>query len=158
MSKLSPSEIYEDFISKKIDKSKASELLMSLIENPLELDNQSRISCLKFLGLICSKEENVFFFLENLLLSDLNDIVRGNAANIIIRNFPEQALKPIKWALEHDESDFCLISIIKSIEKTKYQKLKFLLKSIEYVGFEDKIFFPFGKYQTINLSNNNIDN
>lgn len=156
--RLSPKEIYEDFKIKIIDKSKASELLISLIENPLELDSRTRIISVKFLGLIGSKEENVFFFLENLLLSDLNELVRGNAASIIIRNFSDQAVEPIKWALEHEESEFCIIHIIKALEKTKNEKLRLLLKSIEYVDFEGKIFFPFGTYPTINLSNKNIDN
>jgi len=158
MSTLSPKEIYEDFKKKKLDKSKASELLISVIENPLELDNRTRMLSVKFLGLIGSKEESVYFFLENLLISDLNELVRGNAASIIIRNFSDQALEPIKWALNHEESELCIILIIKTLEKTNNLKLKSLLKTIEYIDFEGKIFFPFGPYPIINLSSSNIDN
>ncbi|MFW9878635.1 MAG: leucine-rich repeat domain-containing protein [Candidatus Thorarchaeota archaeon] len=157
MSTLPPKEIYKDFITKKLDKNKASELLISIIENPLELDNRNRISSVKFLGLIGSKEDNVYFFLENLLISDLNELVRGHAARIIIRNFSHQAIEPIKWALKHEKSESCIILIIKELEKTNNLKLKLLLKSIDYVDFEGNIIFPFGAYPIINLSNNNID-
>ena len=157
MSELSPQEIYKDFRARILDSSKASELLISLIENPLELDNRSRILSVKFLGLIDSKEDKVFNFLENLLISDLNEQVRGNAASIIIRNFPSQALEPIKWALKHEKSESSLILIIKALEKTNNPDLKSLLKSIEYIDYEGKIFFPFGTYPIINLSSRNID-
>jgi Leucine-rich repeat (LRR) protein len=158
MSILSPKEIYENFKNKKLDKSKASELLISVIDNPFELDNRTRVSSVKFLGLIGSKEESLYFFLENLLISDLNELVRGHAASIIIRNFSDQALEPIKWALKHEKSESCIILIIKELEKTNNLKLKSLLKTIEYLDFKGKIFFPFGTYQIINLSSNNIDN
>ena len=65
MIKLSPKEIYEDFKKNSIDKSKASELLASLIENPLEIDNRGRDKCVTYLGLIDSKENSIFFLLEN---------------------------------------------------------------------------------------------
>ncbi|MHA2281375.1 MAG: leucine-rich repeat domain-containing protein [Promethearchaeota archaeon] len=158
MLKLSPKEIYKDFKKKKINKDKASELLISLIENPLELDNRVRNFCIKLIGLIGSKEKNVFFFLENLLISDLNELVRGNAAAVIINNFYDYALEPIKWALQHEKSETSMVLIIKSLEKTHILKLKSLLKDIEYVDFEGQTFFPYGIYQNINLSSRNIDN
>jgi Leucine-rich repeat (LRR) protein len=157
MSTLSPKEIYGDFKKRNLDKSKASELLISVIENPLESDTRIRVSSIKFLGLIGSKEKKVYFFLENLLISDLNEIVRGNAASIIIKNFPEQAFEPIKWALKYEKSESCIILIIKALENTKNIKLKSLLKTIDYIEFKEKIFFPFGTHPTINLSSSYVD-
>ena len=158
MSAISPKEIYENYKQKNLDKSEASDLLISVIENPIEKNIHSRISSVKFLGLIGSKDQNIYFFLENLLISDFNELVRGNAASIIIKNFPEQAIKPIKWALKHEKSESCIILIIKALEKSGNPELKSLLKSIEYINFEGKLFFPFGVYQIINLSSKNIDN
>ncbi|MFX0082219.1 MAG: leucine-rich repeat domain-containing protein [Candidatus Hodarchaeota archaeon] len=158
MSVLAPNKIYGDFKKKKLDKSKASELLISVIDNPLELDNRTRISSVKFLGLIGSKEERIYFFLENLLISDLNEIVRGHAASIIIRNFSNRAFEPIKWVLKHEKSDFCVIMIIRALEKTNNLQLKSLLNTIEYIDYKGRIFFPFGSYPIINLSSSNIDN
>ena len=128
MSTIKPKEIYENFKQKNLDKSKASELLISVIENPIELDVRTRISSVKFLGLIGSKEENVYFFLENLLISDLDEKVRGTAASIIIRNFPNKALEPIKWALNHEKSESSIILIIKELEKSNNSELKTLLR------------------------------
>ncbi len=158
MLRLSPKEIYKDFKTTKINKDKASELLISLIENPLELDNRERNLCIELIGVIGSKEKNVFLFLENLLISDLNDLIRGNAAMIIISNFPEHALEPIKWALRHEESETSIVLIIKALEKSGDLKLRSLLKDVEYVEVEGKFFFPYGNFQSINLSSRNIIN
>lgn len=157
MSTLSPKEIYGDFKQKNLDRSKASELLISVIENPFEVDTHTRISSVKFLGLIGSKEENVYFFLENLLISDLNELVRENAASIIISNFPDEAFEPIQWALKHEKSESCIIFIIKALEKTNNKKLKLLLKNLNYIKFKDKFVFPFGTNPIVNLSSNNIE-
>jgi len=157
MSTLSPKEIYGDFIQKNLDRSKASELLISVIENPFEVDTHTRISSIKFLGLIDSREKKIYFFLENLLISDLNDLVRGNAASIIISNFPDNAFEPIQWALKHEKSEACIILIIKALEKTDNLNLKSLLKNLKYIKFKEKFVFPFGTNQIINLSSNNIE-
>jgi Leucine-rich repeat (LRR) protein len=157
MSILSPKEIYGDFKKRNLDKSKASELLISVIENPLEVDTHTRISSVKFLGLIGSKEEKIYFFLENLLISDFNDLIRGNAASIIIRNFPDEALKPIQWALKHETSETSIILIIRALEKSDNKQLKLLLKTLKYIKFKDKFVFPFGSDPIINLSSNNIE-
>jgi len=158
MIKLSPKEIYEDFKIKIIDRSKASELLASLIENPLEFDNRVRNKCLTYLGLINSRENYIFFLLENLLVSDLDDLVRGNAASVIISNFTNLAFEPIRWALQHEDSETSINLIIKALQKTKNSKLRSLLNTIEYVDFEGKILLPFGTEQIINLSSQNIVN
>ena len=158
MLRLSPKEIFEDFERKKINKDKASELLMSLIENPIELDSRERNFCIKLIGLIGSNEKNIFFFLENLLISDLNELVRGNSACVLINNFSDYAIEPIKWALRHEESETSIVLIIRALEKTDNLKLKSLLKDVEYVDIEGKIFFPYGTHQSINLSSRNIDN
>lgn len=155
---LTPQEIYTDFKAKNLDSSKASELLTLLIENPVELNNPNRILSVKFLGLIGSKEDKVFNFLENLLMSDLHELVRGNAARVLIRNFPEKAATPIKWSLKNEKSEECITLIIKSLEKSNNKELKSLLDLIEYVDFKGNIFFPFGVNPIINLSSKSIDN
>jgi HEAT repeat protein len=120
---LSPEEIFKDFKKKKISKSKASELLISIIENSHEMNERVRSKCIRFIGLIGSKEKNVFLFLENLLISDLNELTRGNAATIIIQNFSDYALEPIKWALQHEQSETSLVLIIKALERINDLKL-----------------------------------
>jgi len=158
MSLLSPYKIYKDFKNKKLDKNQALSLLISLIDDIHDYDDRTRIMGIKFLELMKTKDEKIFNFLENLLISDLNEQIRGQAAQILIFSFPEKALKPIIWALKHDTADSCLIQIIKSIEKYSNKKLKSALKSIQYVNFKDSIFFPSEFYPLINLNNKNIDN
>ncbi|MHA2037547.1 MAG: leucine-rich repeat domain-containing protein [Promethearchaeota archaeon] len=158
MLRLSPKEIYEDYQNKKVSKDKASELLISLIENHLELNNHLRNLCIELIGAIESKERKVFLFLENLLISDLNELVRGNAATIIIKNFSNYALEPIKWALQNEESETSLVLIIKALEKTECLKLKSLLNDVNYVKINGNIFFPYGNFQNINLSSRNVEN
>ncbi|MHA2119821.1 MAG: leucine-rich repeat protein [Promethearchaeota archaeon] len=157
MSRISPTNIYKDFENNKLERSKASELLISLIENPSDISNKNRILAVKFLGIIGSKEEQIFSSLENLLISDLDELVRGNAARVIIRNFSTRALEPIKWALKHENSESSLILIINALETTKALKLKGLLEGIEFVEFEGNVFFPYGSNSTLNLSSNSID-
>lgn len=155
---LTPIKIYEDFKNKILNKNQASDLLISVIDDIHDNDDKTRILSLKFLGLIYPKGEKVFNFLENLLISDLNDQVRGQAASVIIFNFPERAIKPISWVLKHDNNSFCLVQIIKLLEKISNEKLKSLLKIVKFVNFEGNIFFPSKDYPIINLNNNNIDN
>lgn len=158
MSVLTPIKIYEDFKNKIIDKNQASDLLISLIDEIYDNDDNTRILGVKLLGLIKSKSEKVFNFLENILISDLNDQLRGQVAKTIIFNFPERAIKPIFWVLKHDNDSFCIFQIIKSLEKTSDDKLKALLKIRQFVNFEGNIFFPSRFYPLINLNNRNIKN
>ena len=158
MSLLSPNKIYKDFKNKKLDKNQALSLLISLIDDIHEYDDKTRIMGIKFLELMKTKDEKIFNFLENLLISDLNEQIRGQAAHTLIFNFPEKAIKPIIWALKYDTADSCLIQIIKAIEKFSNKKLKSVLKKIQYVNFKGSIFFPLEFYPLINLNNKNIDN
>jgi Leucine-rich repeat (LRR) protein len=158
MSRVSPNKIYDDFRQGKLTKSQASDLLMSLVENTIERDAESKIVAFKLLVLIGANEEKVFKFLEHLLVSDLDDLVRGNAANVIINIFSDLAFEPIKWALLHEESETSIILIIKALIKTNNLKLKSLLNTNEYVEYEGKIILPFGTEQIINLSCQNIIN
>ncbi|MHA2391707.1 MAG: leucine-rich repeat domain-containing protein [Promethearchaeota archaeon] len=156
MSRLTPTTIYKDFKQNKLDKSKASELLISLMENVKEKESKSRIVIIKLLGLIGSKEKRIFNFLENLLISDLNEYVRGNAGSIIIEIFPHQAYEPIKWALNHEKSENCLNLVIKSLEITDDLKLKSILETIKYVRINGKIYFPSEYHSILYLHNKNV--
>ncbi len=157
MSILSPNKIYTDFKNNKLDKNQALSLLISLIDDIHDYDDNTRIMGIKFLKLFNTKDEKIFNFLENLLISDLNEYIRGQAARTLIFNFSERAIKPIKWALKHDKADSCLIQIIKSIEKFSNRNLKSVLKKIQYVNFKDTIILPSKFYPAINLNNKSID-
>lgn len=158
MSRVSPNNIFDDFRKDKLTKSQASDLLMSLVENTIKQDTESKIVSIKLLGLIGANDEKIFKFLELLLISDVDDLVRGNAASVIIKNFSDLAFEPIKWALLHEESETSIILIIEALNKTNSLNLKSLVKTFEYVEYEGKIYLPFGTERIINLSNQNIVN
>ena len=142
MSILSPNKIYTDFKNNKLDKNQALWLLISLIDDIQEYDDNTRLRGIKYLELFDIRDVKIFNFLENLLISDLNEHIRGQAARILIFRFPERAFKPIKWVLKHEKADSCLIKIIKSIEEFCDENLKSILKKIQYVNIKGKIIFP----------------
>ena len=91
MSSQTPNKIYESFKNNILDETRASELLISLIENGSDKNYRIQVLSLKLLGLIGSNKNFVFNFLENLLISDLDEYIRGKPASFIITNFPEKA-------------------------------------------------------------------
>ncbi|MFX1568260.1 MAG: leucine-rich repeat domain-containing protein [Promethearchaeota archaeon] len=154
---LSPYIIYKDFKNGRINKKRALDLLISLIENDLEHQEKTRILAIKFLGLLHPKEKRIFDFIENILISDLNEYMREQAANILIRYYPDRAAKPIAWVLKNEkESDFTC-SLIKSIEKTASDYLKSVLKIKKYVNFHGSIIFTSDSEKLINLNSKNIN-
>ncbi|MFX0082153.1 MAG: leucine-rich repeat domain-containing protein [Candidatus Hodarchaeota archaeon] len=106
---LKPDKIYKDYLKNKLDKSSATKLLFSLIENSEK--EKIRADCIKELGRIEAKDSQTFKFLENLLISDSSEIIRNSAALALRNNFFDKILEPMKWALIHEESSFCLNTI-----------------------------------------------
>ncbi|MFX1311184.1 MAG: leucine-rich repeat domain-containing protein [Promethearchaeota archaeon] len=106
---LSPEKIYQEYSKNNLDKPSATKLLLSLIEN--SDSNRIRIDSLKQLGHIGIADNNVFKFLENLLISDSSLKVRNTAALILKDLFIDKAFGPMKWALMHEESPLCLETI-----------------------------------------------
>ena len=157
MAKLIPIKIYEDFKNNKLSKSKASELLISVIENSNEKNYRTQILSIKLLGLLNPKDYSIFSFLENLLISDSNDLIRGNAARILINNFPNDAIDPITWTLRNETSEACVILIIKALEKVQYTELKRLLKIKPYINLKGDISFPKENSRILNLNSKSIE-
>ncbi len=157
MTELSPYKIYEDYKDRKIDKERAFDLLISLINDDYGYEEKIRVLGIKYFGLIHPTSKKNYDFIENILISDLNDHMREHAAKVLIQNYPEKAIKPITWMLKSEKADNCLFSIIKSIEKSENNKLKAVLKTKKYVSFEGNIIFPIDSNTIINLNNKNID-
>ena len=106
---LTPDRIYKDFLKNNLDKHSAAKLLLSLIENS---DNDKiRVECIKEIGRIGIKDNHTFKILENLLISDSNEVIRNTAALTLGKNYLEKILEPMKWALIHEDSPLCLNTI-----------------------------------------------
>lgn len=122
---LFPQKIYKDFRSQIIQKSRAIDLLILLIE---KIDDDStRKECIEILNKIGVKHNRVFKILENILISDSDENLRYAAAKVIKNKFLNKALTPFLWALQHESSYDCLITIIKSLEEINDDKTDSLL-------------------------------
>ncbi|MHA1932558.1 MAG: HEAT repeat domain-containing protein, partial [Promethearchaeota archaeon] len=122
---LTPNAILQDLQNKDLDKQSAIELLSALVDNAENVD--TRIESLKTLNRIQFDDEKSFRFLEHLLISDLNEEVRNLTCQVLQNHYHEKALDPMIWALEHELSLNCLITIISMIAKTENQKSKSIL-------------------------------
>ncbi|MCK4779413.1 MAG: HEAT repeat domain-containing protein, partial [Candidatus Lokiarchaeota archaeon] len=94
--KISPRSIYKHLKDGDLEKQSAINQLIVLINNSEDIN--IRIESIKILEEIGSKDEQIFNFYENLLISDSNELVRIAAINGIKNNFIEKAFKPMKWA------------------------------------------------------------
>ncbi|MFW9877723.1 MAG: leucine-rich repeat domain-containing protein [Candidatus Thorarchaeota archaeon] len=112
---LTPDKIYKDFLKNNLDKPSATKLLLSLIEN--SENDKFRADCIKELDHIGVRDRLTFKFLENLLISDSNEIIRNCAAVALRNNFFDRILEPMKWALIHEESPSCLNTIYSTLIK-----------------------------------------
>ncbi len=70
-------------------------------------------------------------FLENLLVSDSNEKIRGKSGQIIIQKYLDKSEKIIKWVLNNDRSIKCLLEIYNSLSNIKNGISGSLLKLME---------------------------
>ncbi len=107
-----PQEIYSSYLRGEFDNPTTVRLLLTLTTESNK--HETRKESLELLGNMDLKgNKSAFTALEILLLSDEDEIVRTISARILISNFSNRAIKPIKWALRHETSIECGIEIIK---------------------------------------------
>ncbi len=155
MSRLAPRQIYNDFLEGKIDKPSLIYYLISLIDK--SNDEPLRIDAIKFLSKLGFKSDFYFKYMENLLISDDNNVIKAYATKSLIKNFPNRAFKPIHWALENvewesinNQKKIGIDSILKDLRNTNHPKLNTLLDLKEHVVFNDEIFLVNNKILKLN--------
>ena len=122
---LIPKKILEDYKNNNLNKHSAIKSLISLIDNS---DNDEiRVDCLKNFEEIGIKGEEIFKFLENLLISDSSNDVRKVTAELIQNNFLEKALPVMKWAITYETDCECLYYIINALKKINNKDSKSIL-------------------------------
>ena len=132
---MKPNEIYEDFRSRNVDKSKTIESLITLIEN-ID-DDIVRKESIDILNKIDVKHKNVFKILENILISDSNENLRYAAAKVIKNKFLNKAIIPFLWVLQHESSYDFLITIIKSLEDLSDDRIdSMLIEEIKKISID----------------------
>jgi len=103
---LTPEKIKHNFLNRDLNKEKAAELLISLIEDS---DNtKTRVNSIKTLEMIGFRTKKIFNTLENYLISDQDANLRAAAAEYIILNFLEEGITPLNWVIQHDNSPLVL--------------------------------------------------
>jgi len=160
MPSLTLKQIFDNYLAGKIDKSSLLSYIISLIEKGS--NEQLRLEALEYLKKSQLKSELIFKFLENLLISDENYLIKAYAAIYLIINFPDKAYPPLKWALRNlkwplfnDNKNTALGSILKQLRKVDDIKLMPLLKLKDHVLYEDEVFFP--NNGVLNLKGLNIN-
>jgi len=116
-----PSKIFEQYIQNFLDKRTTAELLTTFIDN--SNDESLRVSALKYyekLGL----NDPFFELLEQLLISDSNQTIRLFAIDLLRENFLQKAFPLINWAIQHENSYHCQVSLIKTLKEIQDNDVK----------------------------------
>jgi len=134
---LSPEKICVDLENNLLSKAFAIELLFSLIESSEDPDiRKSSIDAFKRIE---KKDDKIFEFIENFLLSDENPRVRSAAAKLIEHSFLAEGVESLKWTIQHDKSPLVL-KTIKEIVENGREETKVLSedfgKILEYIAHQ----------------------
>ena len=92
--------------------------LMSIIEN--HQDDNLRIKAISRLKNIKITNPSFFKFLENLAISDDNNIIRAEAFKIIITKFLKSGRSSIEWIINSDNTIFVIFSILTALKSSDY--------------------------------------
>jgi len=122
---LNPQTVLENYNNSSIDKSTATKLLTSIIENYDE--ENFRLEAIDVLNALKIKTKTLFEFFENLLLSDSSEIIRNAAAKYVSTNFLEISLPVFLWVIQHETSYNCLVTVVNSLVKIQTSEAKFIL-------------------------------
>ena len=116
-----PSKIFEQFVQNLLDKRTTTELLTTIIDNSEE--ESLRVSALIYfekLGL----NDSFFEILEQLLISDSSQTIRLFAINVIRENFLHKAFPLVNWAIQHEKSYPCQVSLVKTLKEIQDDSTK----------------------------------
>ncbi|MFX1345224.1 MAG: hypothetical protein ACFFAI_08945 [Promethearchaeota archaeon] len=103
---ITPEKIQENFLKGDISREDTTDLLLSLIDGSEDAKVRAEgIAALEKLGF---KDEIFFKILENHLVSDEDANVRASAAKIIVLNYLEEGLEPLKWTSQYEKSPIVL--------------------------------------------------
>ena len=122
---LNPQTVLENYNNSSIDKSTATKLLTSIIENYDE--ENFRLEAINILNALKIKTKTLFEFFENLLLSDSSEVIRNAAAKYVSTNFLEISLPVFLWVIQHETSYHCLVTVVNSLVKIQTSEAKSIL-------------------------------
>lgn len=131
MAEIPPQRIYSEFEAKKLEKTKAVELLASMLKNYHKIDEY--ISIINYLLKIDSKSLQVYNILKSILISEFRETIRKTVLILIIKNYFKVVYLLLEDSIQEDNS----ASILKELytktttsSKTSIISLKSKLHSL----------------------------
>ncbi|TFG08685.1 MAG: hypothetical protein EU539_01730 [Promethearchaeota archaeon] len=133
---LTPDQIYQAVIEKKISKISATGLLISILDG--SKNDEIRAKCLEIFIRLALNTEKVFRIIENCLIGDKSPLVRTAAIVAIFRNFPKKFnFMPINWAVNNENSLIVLhqfLELFEMVDDPHYKQLKInLMKRLQKI-------------------------
>ncbi len=146
--KIQPIEIYQK--SQEFGLKTSANMLTEIIETAK--DDKIRKDAIKYLTMICinsnALKEDCYETFESLLISDDTIEIKCEAAKALGKIKYEKALKPLKWVLEQDPTDYNIrISAIKAIRKTRFEEPEIRL----FINELDSTYNSIKEYVSIQL-------
>ncbi|MFO8018934.1 MAG: hypothetical protein R6U96_09885 [Promethearchaeia archaeon] len=118
---ITPKKIFEDYLSDALPLSEAIDRLIFFVQESISI--KKRIKSINLLAEIGLNDERVYNVLENVLISDANELVRNSAINALFQLFPdESSYRPFKFALLNEDS--------LKIKQNVYKKLISILNNL----------------------------
>jgi len=144
-------KMYLDFQDGKINNVTMINHINSILTQSYDLE--TRIDCIKILGKETLKSKLVFEILENLLISDKIEKIRKLCAEILGRDYYEEAFKALKFSYLRDPSLDVQLSILSILaEKEDKSSRNFFINEIDRNIYQDYFRDP-SDFKTKNLSN-----
>lgn len=125
---LTPEKICNDFFNGSMSRNEAEELLVSLVESSEDMN--IRIGCIDAFEQIGISNKRIFDILEVCLISDENPLIRVAAAKSFLLLFPKKGFRPLKWAIQNEQSAFVIIPLFDFLETLDNSDLEIYSKEI----------------------------
>jgi hypothetical protein len=119
--------IIERYENQELNREKTINLLVFLIQS--KNDAGVRLEIINSLEKLNAFDEELYRFIESLIVSDADPLIRQKAIEILKTYYLKNAFKVVTWALEHEKNYKCLISLIHTLVRINNHSSKNLLVS-----------------------------
>ena len=113
MSQISPTNLYELYKEKRINKSEFINRVITIYE--LSDSEKIRLECLKVIALVEITSEKIFKFLEEVIISDPDIELRLHATSLALKNFPNNGYNLVNYLFNSTEPKEFIIRVAKII-------------------------------------------
>jgi len=107
-------KLSSDLLKENLNRIETVDLLISLLNHLDSWDRRNE--CIEILETLELRQERIFRTLESIMITDPDKKIRLKAANLIRKDYLDKAISPMDWALEHEDSYECLITVINTLK------------------------------------------